>query len=187
MSADNATFPHVHPCTSCTHDTDTTCQHIPRGKPSDGKSLLLRPNGPHVTIVTAVLSNFDPDYLSDPSQRRPDHYPDPVLPAQQLAHAAAQNVSGLRDATARWWLTFWAKSHVSLPSAPEMERQWFGSLYVLASSHRTDGSEFAVAPGIVWPKTSDAPAFRGAFTMNYNQEALYCKRLTLCCVRVGYS
>ena len=30
-----------------------------------------------------------------------------------------------------------------------------------------------VAPGIVWPHTNDSPAFRGAFTMNYNQEALY--------------
>ena len=59
------------------------------------------------------------------------------------------------------------------PALARHEQQWFGSLYVLASSHRTDGSLFAVAPGIVWPVTNDAPAFRGAMTMNYNQEALY--------------
>ena len=63
-----------------------------------------------------------------------------------------------------------------------MENQWHRALYVLASSRshtapmarrRTDGSPFSVALGIVWPKTADGPSFRGAFTMNYNQQAVY--------------
>ena len=135
--------------------------------------LMLQPNGPRATLVTAVLSNFDPDYLAEASERRPDNYPDPEQPAQALASAATRNLTKLRATTAEWWQVFWSKSSVSLPSAPAMEKQFYGSLYILASSHRTDDSPFAVAPGIVWPTTNDSPAFRGAFTMNYNQEALY--------------
>ena len=157
----NRTFRHVHACSSCT--ADKTCKHIPG---PGGTAIRLRPNGPRATVITAVLSNFDPDYLPDESQRRPDHYPDPEQPAQSLAAAAKQNLTKLRATTAQWWAVFWAKSSVSLPTAPAMEKQFYGSLYVLASSHRTDGSAFAVAPGIVWPTTNDSPAFRGAFTMN---------------------
>ena len=165
----NSSFPHVHPCSSCT--ADKSCPHIPG--PGGDNTLVLRPNGPRTTFVTAVLSNFDPDYLNDVSERRSDNYPDPEQPAQTLASASITLVPKLRAETAQWWQTFWAKSSVSLPTAPAMEKQFYGSLYVLASSHRTDGSEFAVAPGIVWPTTNDSPAFRGAFTMNYNQESLY--------------
>ena len=48
----------------------------------------------------------------------------------------------------------------------------YRALCVLASSHCTDGSPGSVAPGIVWPKTTDAPMFRGAFH-ELNQQALY--------------
>jgi hypothetical protein len=151
-----STFPSVHPCAGC--NPTPTCPHIPK---RPGTHSLAR-DGAKLVVVTSVLSNFA---TAD--------YTDPVAPAVAVAAAAALNVSQLRQETVAWWAAFWAKSNVSLPSSPAFETQWYGSLYVLASSHATDGSPFAVAPGIVWPKTSDSPAFRGAFTMNYNQEALY--------------
>jgi hypothetical protein len=123
-------------------------------------------------VVTAVLSNYDPDYL--PAEARdPTVYPDPTVPAQQLAQNASKILAELRASTTAWWGEYWGKSSVSFPLAPAMENQWYRSLYVMASAHRTDVSPYSVAPGIVWPKTTDAPAFRGAFTMNYNQEGIY--------------
>ena len=163
-------YPVAHSCTSCSDDK--TCPHIPHG--GGPRQFALSPDGSKITVVTAVLSNFDPDYL--PAEARdPNVYPDPTAPAQQLARNVSnlKVLAELRASTTAWWGEYWEKSSVSLPSAPAMENQWYRALYVLASSHRTDITPFSVAPGIVWPKTTDAPSFRGAFTMNYNQEALY--------------
>ena len=100
-------------------------------------------------------------------------YPDPQIPAQELALSALGDLVRIASEHRAWWARFWNVSSVSLPSAPLLEKQWFGSLYILASSHETDGQPLAVAPGIVWPKSTDRPAFRGAMTVNYNQQALY--------------
>ena len=163
-------YPVAHSCTSCTDDK--TCPHIPHG--GGPHQFALSPSGSKITVVTAVLSNFDPDYL--PAEARdPNVYPDPTAPAQQLALNTSnlKVLAELRASTMAWWGEYWEKSSVSLPLAPAMENQWYRALYVLASSHRTNDSPFSVAPGIVWPKTTDGPIFRGAFTMNYNQQALY--------------
>ena len=151
-------YPMAHSCTSCTNDK--TCPNIPHGR--GPRRLALSADGAKRTVVTAVLSNYDPDYLPS-SHRDPDVYPDPTVPALALAQESFKVVSELRTNTTAWWGEYWAKSSVSLPLAPVMEKQWYGALYVLASSHRTDSTPFSVAPGIVWPKTTDAPAFRGAF------------------------
>ena len=163
-------YPHVGPCLTC-NSTDCTAAPSP-----PGLNILLAPNGRKSTIVTAVLSNFDDTNNS---------YTDPVLPAQELvtkAVATPSIIQAWRSKHRNWWQEFWNQSWISLPTAPELEAQWYGSLYILASSHRTAEDEFeddssrrsnalmnAVAPGIVWPKTNDEVAFRGAMTMNYNQ------------------
>ena len=165
-------YPIAHSCNSCTDDE--TCPHIPQG--GAPRQIALSADGSKITIVTAVISNFDPDYLpAGARDRDPNFYPDPTLPAQQLALNASNVIvlAELRANTTAWWVQYWGKSSVSLPLAPAMENQWYRALYVLASSHRTNDSPFSVAPGIVWPKTTDGPIFRGAFTMNYNQQALY--------------
>eukprot|EP01051_Picozoa_sp_SAG22_P002274 SAG22_NODE_100_length_20558_cov_10.189305_9_plen_576_part_00 len=170
----NETYRGAHSCTSCT--ADKNCKSIPDVPASKVGSYQLTPGRQHkLTIATAVLSNWDPTHLPRGAAALTDTslYPDPTAPAQQLALQASKTAAELRSSTTAWWEAFWSKSSVSLPRSPSMEQQWFGSLYILASSHRTDGSPFAVAPGIVWPVTNDAPAFRGAMTMNYNQEALY--------------
>eukprot|EP00935_MAST-01C_sp_MAST-1C-sp1_P000145 g145.t1 len=153
-------YPGVGPChSSC----GASCP-----QPPSPPRIQLAPNGPRVTLVTPVLSNW-----ADPKGQ----YTDPTLAVQELAAEATSSGSPLlakwRSQHRAWWADFWGRSSVALPSAPLLEKQWYGSLYILASSHRTDGSADAVAPGIVWPKTSDKPAFRGAMTVNYNQQALY--------------
>ena len=169
----NATYKNAHSCVSCANGSsnpDKSCMHIPDVPPQKVSTYQLAPGQQNKLIIaTAVLSNWDPDYLPAGAAARSDTslYPDPTVPAQQLAMRASKMVAELRSNTTKWWKTFWSKSSISLPNSPGMEQQWWGSLYILASSHRTDGSSFAVAPGIVWPITNDAPAFRGAMTMNY--------------------
>ena len=57
----------------------------------------------------------------------------------------------------------------------------YGSLYILASGNRGQPTRMAAGRyagdgrlpppmGLVWPKTTDTPAFSGSYTMNYNQQ-----------------
>ena len=141
---------------------------------TNSSSFVLKANGARVTLAVSVLSNWMEGEEAEGTLGGFE-YPDPVEPAATLAQSAVANISALEAEHLAWWDAYWRRSSIQLPHFPLLETQWYGSLYVLASSHRMDGSKAAVAPGIVWPITNDRPAFRGAMTMNYNQQSLYVK------------
>jgi hypothetical protein len=136
--------------------------------------------GTRVTVVVAVVHNYDLGFE------------DPIHPAADLTNALAARggageaaVAELRADHARWWAGFWASTgHIEIPESPAAEKMWYGSLYILACGNREAPTRLAAGRyggdgrlpppmGLVWPKTSDTPAFSGSYTMNYNQQGIY--------------
>ena len=72
---------------------------------------MLNSDGTPVTIVTSIISNFDSE----------DSYPDPEIPAQELAVTSLQDLSKIIPDHLFWWAAFWNVSSISLPSAPLLE------------------------------------------------------------------
>eukprot|EP01006_Ploeotia_vitrea_P008723 TRINITY_DN20866_c0_g1_i1.p1 TRINITY_DN20866_c0_g1~~TRINITY_DN20866_c0_g1_i1.p1 ORF type:complete len:633 (-),score=75.86 TRINITY_DN20866_c0_g1_i1:93-1928(-) len=80
----------------------------------------------------------------------------PQLVADSLAH----------------WRKFWAKSAISLPTTPEIQRYWFGAQYIMGCIFRDDA--LAPSSGLYGPwVTTDIPGWYGDYTLDYNQEAQY--------------
>ncbi|MGI5240479.1 glycosyl hydrolase family 95 catalytic domain-containing protein [Dactylosporangium sp. CA-139066] len=65
-----------------------------------------------------------------------------------------------------WWQNLWSQSYVEIPDKA-IEKSWYGSLYLLASSSRTG----KFAPGL-WGSWIDKPdmAWAGDYHTNYNYE-----------------
>ncbi|KAK3260969.1 hypothetical protein CYMTET_30102, partial [Cymbomonas tetramitiformis] len=87
-----------------------------------------------------------------------------------LDNVGAADVAALAMELEAWWADFWAKSSVSLPEAPLVERFWYGAAYILALSSRPGST----APGMYGPfATMDEMRWQGGMTLNYNAEATF--------------
>ncbi len=144
---------------------------------ADGNVAICVPAvspGQRVTVVVAAVHNYDLGFE------------DPIHPAANLTNtltargdAGKAALAELRADHVRWWAGFWATTaHIEIPKSPAAEKLWYGSLYILASGNREEPTRLAAGRyardgrlpppmGLIWPKTSDSPAFSGSYTMNY--------------------
>ena len=85
------------------------------------------------------------------------------------AASAKKEVEKIRTEHYEWWDNYWAQSHISIHDE-FLEKYYYTSLYLLASSSRKD----KFAPGI-WGTfvTRDSTAWGGDYHLNYNYQAPY--------------
>ncbi len=114
------------------------------------------PPGKCVTVATSVLSDLDAD---------------PPLPAarRETERLTPGRIAGMAAAHRAWWRRYWGRSFVEIPDK-EIEKRWYGALYVLGSCSRAG----KVAPGL-WGSwvTTDEANWHGDFHLNYNFQAPY--------------
>ena len=100
---------------------------------------------------------------------------DSVFNSRQYRQSAVSMASGvtprqlakLHDDHASWWAAYWNKSWVSIPQKA-IEKDYYGSLYVLGSAYRERG----FPPGLfgIWV-LSEGPEWNGDYHLNYNHNA----------------
>jgi len=121
----------------------------------DGSLSFALAPGRKVTVVSAVLSDLDAK--------------GPVVSAAKTRAAAikAADLAAMDKAHQQWWRDYWARSFVEIPDKL-IEKHWYGSHYIMGSCSRAG----KVPPGLFgnWI-TTDRPAWRGDFHLNYNHEA----------------
>ncbi|MEK7403963.1 MAG: hypothetical protein AAB225_02550, partial [Acidobacteriota bacterium] len=90
--------------------------------------------------------------------------------AREAARLSRVPVAQLRQASAKWWRGFWAKSAVEF-SDQELERIWYHNQYFLACCLR----EGKVAPGLFgnWTSGRIGTAWHGDYHMNYNTQQVF--------------
>ena len=128
------------------------------GASLDG-SFILRP-GETLTIVCSFSSNFKSedcvreviDKIQSLNGRRQDH-----------------RMAAIRKAHEEWWRDYWNKSYVSIPD-PDIERQYYVSLYGMASCSRDP--DFAPPLFGTWI-TKEPPYWMADYHLNYNHMAPY--------------
>ena len=120
---------------------------------ADGMEFVLKPGAP-VTVATAIISDLDAKEF---------------LPAAKklVAELTTAKLAKLDAEHRRWWAKFWSKSFIEIPDK-EIEKHWYGALYVMASCSRPG----KVAPGL-WGNwiTDDNSNWCGDFHLNYNFQA----------------
>ena len=109
-----------------------------------------------ITVLTSVTTNDSP----------------PLAMALSASKSAlATNGAAIKSEAASFWAAFWARSSVSLPSQPELERFWFCSQYLMGTASRAG----RVAPGLWGPfVTTDDPAWDGGYTLDYSASCCRC-------------
>lgn len=146
------------------------------GKTSASLAFTLQPKTP-TTIRTAVRVSRDPSCVA-----RADGQTPPLCglgtdaataAAKILADAAGVTLAEAQANHAEHWQRFWNTSTISLPQAPETERFWYGSMYILNSAIPHEGQE-QTPPGLYGPwGTRDNPGWHGDYTIDYNYEAIF--------------
>jgi alpha-L-fucosidase 2 len=119
-----------------------------------GVAIRLEP-GETVRLLTAVVSNRDKA--------------DPLAAARlTVGSPVSDRLEAWRTAHAAWWREYWNRSHVDVGD-PLIHRYYYGAYYILACCC---GDANKVAPGLFgnWI-TTDTPAWRGDFHLNYNYKA----------------
>ncbi|MHC4200459.1 MAG: glycosyl hydrolase family 95 catalytic domain-containing protein [Planctomycetota bacterium] len=78
-----------------------------------------------------------------------------------------QRLRVLHREHAAWWAEYWNRSWVSIPQK-QIEKDYYGSLYVLGSAYRLRG----FPPGLfgIWV-LSEGPEWNGDYHLNYNHNA----------------
>ena len=118
---------------------------------NDQLQFSLEP-GKTYSLVTSVMSNFD-----DPSYA--------TKAAAAVSALAQTDVDALLVKHHAWWDAFYRQSFVELPNKT-VEQEYYGSLYLLASTSRTGEA----APGLWGNWVMKSPAWNGDYTLNYNYE-----------------
>jgi hypothetical protein len=121
----------------------------------NGRIVIRLEPGQTGRLITAVISHSDAD--------------DPLAAARCLAADGAPNrLDTLRAAHDDWWREYWERSVVDVGD-PLLHRYYYGAYYLLGCCC---GGADKVAPGLFgnWI-TTDTPAWRGDFHLNYNYQA----------------
>jgi len=113
----------------------------------------LTPNN-SVYLATSILSDLDGEDCR-------------TAAVQRLGSVTRATLATLGREQRQWWQRFWAESFVEIGD-PLLEKFYYGSHYLMASCSRAG----KVPPGLFgnWV-TTDRPAWRGDFHLNYNHEA----------------
>jgi hypothetical protein len=114
-------------------------------------SFTVAPGGTYY-LLTSIISNYDTSSYQS-------------VAITNLSSKLASDVETLKTAHESWWSTFYGSSFVEIADK-KIEKQWYGSLYLLASTSR----QGEAAPGLWGDWISDNPAFNGDYTLNYNYE-----------------
>ena len=115
-------------------------------------SFMIAP-GATVFLLTGIMSNYDRVTFQDD-----------VL--QSIATQQPADIDALTLAHRAYWAKFFKQSFVEIPDKT-LEREYYGSLYLLASASRTGEA----APGLWGNWALRSPAWNGDYTLNYNYEA----------------
>jgi alpha-L-fucosidase 2 len=114
-------------------------------------TFTLSPGGTYY-LLTSIISNYD----SSTHQ---------TTAISNVSSKVASDIESLKTAHESWWSSFYAASFVEIADKT-LEKEWYGSLYLLASSSRAGEA----APGLWGDWIADNPAFNGDYTLNYNYE-----------------
>ena len=141
-------------------------------------SFTLAPGKP-LTILCAFSSNFKSDDClqaaieqvntvngrrqAQPSARCASR------PIRVNARRGSSCLRKLRMAHEEWWREYWSKSYVSIPD-PDIERQYYVSLYGIASCSRDP--DFPPPLFGTWI-TKEPPYWMADYHLNYNHQAAY--------------
>ena len=121
---------------------------------NDQLVFTLEP-GHTATLVSCVMSNEDDaDYAAQATSAVSSLKPNDVEPLG-AAHAA-------------FWDAFWRKSFVEIPDK-EIEKEYYGSLYLLASTSRSGEA----APGMWGNWVMKNPGWFGDYALDFNYEAAF--------------
>ncbi|HEY2517529.1 MAG TPA: hypothetical protein VGI39_41935 [Polyangiaceae bacterium] len=123
-----------------------------QGTVINGALQFALASGQSCVLVTSILSNLDSaSYANDA--------------VTQVAGLAQSDVDSLYARHEAWWTAFFRQSFVEIPDKA-IEKEYYASLYLLASTSRTGEAP----PGLwgAWVMTS--PAWNGDYTLNYNYE-----------------
>ncbi|MBB6730942.1 S-layer homology domain-containing protein [Cohnella zeiphila] len=94
------------------------------------------------------------------------------------AYATSEAIDQLRADHRNWWQNYWLKSYVQFGD-PDLNRYYYGSLYVLGSSNRPTSANGKVnpqnLPGSMYGPwiPADNMGWGGRYFLNYNQQAQY--------------
>lgn len=116
--------------------------------------FTLRPGCTYV-LATCIVSVFDAKAYQQQA-------------LETLCGMTMETVDALWAAHCAWWESFWSRSFVELPD-PELEREYYGSLYLLACCLRANEA----SPGLYGPWVMKNMYWGGEPPLNYNYEAPY--------------
>jgi hypothetical protein len=132
----------------------TNC-HGAEFRTENGRIVIRLEPGQTAALVTAVVSHREAG--------------GPLATARRLATECSPNhLKTLRAAHDHWWRNYWERSVIDVGN-PLIHRYYYGAYYLLACCCGDAGK---VAPGLFgnW-LTTDTPAWRGDFHLNYNYQA----------------
>jgi hypothetical protein len=139
-------------------NTSTPNEGVDAGRSANGTIRVT--SAQTLTLLVVVVNNRDIEWS------------DPVAAAIATVSAAtanglAQTVHEAKVANSDAWSRYWAKSSVSMPHSPNVERFFWASLYLLKLA--AGGS---TPPGLYGPFiVSDKCAWSGDMHLNYNYQA----------------
>ncbi|MBM7566404.1 glycosyl hydrolase family 95 catalytic domain-containing protein [Paenibacillus sacheonensis] len=116
--------------------------------------FALQPGQSYVLLTSVVSNHDDADYEARAIR---------AIQSMSLTEA-----DGDRSNHLAWWASFWSKSFVEIANK-EIEKHFYGSLYLLGSSIRK-GKQ---APGLYGSWVMKNAAWGGIAPINYNYEAPY--------------
>ena len=119
------------------------------------------------TVVSCIMSNYD-----SPSWKN--------MAVSNIGSLTASDIAADESAHKSWWGSFWGMSYVLLPD-PLIEREYYGSLYLLACCSRAGHAPPGLWGNWTLPNSSSngASAWGGDYHLNYNHEVTFLFALTV--------
>jgi alpha-L-fucosidase 2 len=109
--------------------------------------------GVTVTLVSSIMSNYDSSSYTTQS-------------ISNVSGSTSSTISSELAANEAWWVNFWDASYVEFANNPVLQREYYGSLYILAASSEPN----TAPPGLWGPWVEQNPAWAGDYTTDYNFE-----------------
>ena len=123
------------------------------GAISGSKLQFTLSPGVTVTLVSSIMSNYDSSSYTTQS-------------ISNVSGSTASSVSSELSANEAWWVSFWDASYVEFANNPVLQKEYYGSLYILAASSEPN----TAPPGLWGPWVEENPAWAGDYTTDYNFE-----------------
>jgi len=127
---------------------------------SSGTTFVLDP-GEAVKVIVKIESLGSAHRSKDTRSDYADVF-------DTLGKTDREDLLNLRQDHLDWWQAYWQRSSVTLEEKV-LERYWYESLYVMGSCSRKGKA----APGLWFWVTTDNPAWKGDYHLDYNFEAPY--------------